>query len=226
MKRVAGGIYLLEAAAPANAFLIEGSADLTLVDAGPEDKAAALLLELQDNGFRPRDVQRSIVTHAHPGHAGALAPLLREHRFKVYAHPFDIPVLTGRETPAPARAGFLGSLRRRAPSWKAVDIALSVETGQSVRGLPQWQVLHLPGHTPGSIGLYHPVRQVLLCGDALVRGADGALALPTYRQDPAAARATLAVLAKVDCDILCCGHGAVLRGGAFRFVDKLNRETA
>jgi glyoxylase-like metal-dependent hydrolase (beta-lactamase superfamily II) len=33
--------------------------------------------------------------------------------------------------------------------------------------LPAWQWLHLPGHTPGSIGLYHPIHHLLISGDVI-----------------------------------------------------------
>jgi glyoxylase-like metal-dependent hydrolase (beta-lactamase superfamily II) len=225
VKRVAPGLFLLESCAPANAYLIEGSFDLTLVDAGPPESAGNLAAELRDNGFRIQDVQRAVLTHAHPGHAGGLSPLLEEHPFRVYAHRQEIPVLTGRR--GPPRALGLGGLwrdfrRGRFRPWKRLDVALPLEEGHPVRGLAQWQVLHLGGHTRGSIGLFHPARQVLLCGDALCNQG-GRLSAPEagLLESPEEAGRTLASLAGLDCDVLCCGHGPVIRGGAFRFIEGL-----
>lgn len=224
MKRVAEGIYLLESCGFVNVFLLEGTQDLTLVDAGPEKAAGALLAELQDNGFSFKNVQRAIITHAHGDHCGALKTLLAKHRFKVYAHPKDIPILTGKAPQGPGglKGLCMGFFHQHLQPWDPIEVAMPVETGQPVRGLPQWQMLHLPGHTEGSLGLFHPTRQVLLCGDAL-SNRGGRLHLPgkSYLQDAAAARRTLETLAKLDCDVLACGHGPLIRGGAFRFIGKL-----
>jgi glyoxylase-like metal-dependent hydrolase (beta-lactamase superfamily II) len=225
MKRIAEGIHLLESCGFVNAYLLEGAHDLTLVDAGPAKTADALVAELQDNGFSLKDVQRAVITHAHADHCGALSALMARHRFKVYAHPKDIPALTGK-SPSPGFSGLkgfcLGFYHEQFLPWEPLEVALPVETGQPVRGLPQWQVLHLPGHTDGSVGLFHPTRQVLLCGDAL-SNRGGRLHLPaaSYLKDAEAARGTLEALAKLDCDVLACGHGPLLRGGAFRFIGKL-----
>ncbi|MBI5243999.1 MAG: MBL fold metallo-hydrolase [Elusimicrobia bacterium] len=225
MKRIAEGIYALEACGFVNAYLLEGANDLTLVDAGPAKTADALVEELADNGFRLKDVQRAIVTHAHADHCGALSLLLAKHRFKVYAHPKDIPALTGKTAAKGFRGlkGFcLGFYHEQFLPWEPLEVALPVETGQPVRGLPQWQMIHMPGHTDGSLGLFHPGKQILICGDALSNRCNS-LHLPesSYLTDPEAARRTLGELAKIDCDILCCGHGPLLRGGAFRFIGKL-----
>ena len=225
MKRVAEGIYLLEACAPANVYLLQGAVDLTLVDAGPARGADALRSELRDNGFRLEDVQRAVVTHAHPGHCGGLAPLQAKHRFKVYAHPLDIPALTGKVPPRGSRGWkrfWRAFYDADSADWEPLQVALPAETSQPLRGLPQWQVIHLPGHTEGSIGLFHPAKQVLLCGDAL-SNREGRLQLPKdgALDDPGAARRTLARIAEIDCDILGCGHGPLVRGGAFRIIEKL-----
>ncbi|MFA6092310.1 MAG: MBL fold metallo-hydrolase [Elusimicrobiota bacterium] len=220
MRRVADGLYQIDAAGT-NVYLIEGPADLTLVDAGPEAGVPALLADLQSNGFRPKDIQRVMITHAHAGHAGGLNLLLQDHRFKIYAHPFDIPALTGKkpslETVRSRTKGFF-----KGKPFSFVDVAMPVETGIGVRGLTQWQILHLPGHTAGSLGLFHPARQILICGDALANKA-GTLSLPKAEspEDGEAALRTARMLAALDCDVLCCGHGPVLRGGAFRFIEKL-----
>ncbi|HAH08454.1 MAG TPA: hypothetical protein DCM05_18335 [Elusimicrobia bacterium] len=224
MKRIAEGIYLLESCGFVNAYLLEGTQDMTLVDAGPAKTADALLDELKDNGFSFKDVQRAVITHAHADHCGALTALMAKHRFKVYAHPKDIPALTGKAPRAPGglKSFCMGFFHEPLQPWEPIDVALPVEPGQPVRGLPQWQILHLPGHTEGSLGLYHPTRQVLLCGDAL-SNRGGRLHLPaqSYLKDAAAARSTLESLAKMDCDVLACGHGPLIRGGAFRFIGKL-----
>lgn len=223
MRRIAEGLYVLESGGPANIYLMEGSSDLTLIDSGSSREAPRLLREIADNGFSVNDIGRIVLTHAHADHVGGAAVFRETHRPKVYAHPKDIPVLAG-EKRLPMYEGFKGfflnlAADRRMP-WSALDCVQPVQPGTPIRSIPQWQILHTPGHTAGSISLFHPVRQILICGDVLF-SRDGVLHLPdeSYRRDEGPLQKSVQELSKLDCDIICCGHGPVIRGGAFRYIE-------
>ena len=223
MKRVIEGVYRLEAAGFVNVYLVVGGADLTLIDAGHSRSAEGLLTELRDNGFDFKDVARIIVTHAHADHAGGLHAFLEKRRIKVYAHPKTVPILTGK-VPMPSARGVRGFCRdflcEQLLPWKPIEAAVALETGTPLRGIPQWQVLQTPGHTEGSISLFHPAAQVLICGDVLSnRGGRLHAMAPVLHEDPKTLRVSIEGLSKLDVDILCCGHGPVLRGGAFRYIE-------
>ncbi|OQY20368.1 MAG: hypothetical protein B6I35_10555 [Anaerolineaceae bacterium 4572_32.2] len=72
---------------PVNLYLAEGE-PLTLLDAGPRyDPARKALTEaLAERGYRVADLQRLILTHAHPDHCGLAAELVRESGAEVMAH--------------------------------------------------------------------------------------------------------------------------------------------
>lgn len=227
MIRLAEDVYRLEAGGFVNSYLIVGDRDLTLVDAGTSRGAIALIRELKGNGFTLDNVGRVVVTHAHADHAGGLARLLEKRPIKVFAHPADIPILTGRVRVPPFRGVFgvmaTAALEQVTP-WRPIEGALPIEPGTPVRGLPQWQVLHTPGHTAGSISLYEPARQILLCGDLLSnRGGRLHPVTRAFNQDADGVRASIGMVAKMDVDILGCGHGPEVRGGAFRHIEKLVR---
>lgn len=224
MQRIREGLFLLEAGSPVNCYLIEGGQGLTLVDTGPAERVEALVGEVVGGGFGLDDLQRIVVTHAHPDHAGGAAALLKRKRVKVFAHPFEIPALEGRAAPA-RRRGLRGRLRalasRLLDKREPLSSVVAASPREPIRGLPQWQVLHLPGHTPGSLGLFDPAHGVLLCGDALsyrggrLRSADGEAAEPAKAQD------TLRRVAELDVDVLCFGRGPVLRPRAWKAVEAL-----
>lgn len=225
MIRLADGVYRLESGGFVNSYLIVGDRDLTLVDAGPSRSVGALLAELKDNGFSPNNVGRVVVTHAHADHAGGLSGLLDLRPIKVFAHPAEIPVLVGR-APVPSFKGLYGfvleTVAGQALPWTPIDSVLPTEPGLPIRGLPQWQILHTPGHSAGSLSLYEPVRQILLCGDLMSnRGGRLHRVHPALNQDPGALSASLAKAAELDVDILGCGHGPEVRGGAFRLIEPL-----
>ncbi|MCD0158435.1 MBL fold metallo-hydrolase, partial [Deinococcus sp. 6GRE01] len=78
--------------------------------------------------------------------------------------------------------------------------------GQELLG---WEVVHLPGHTAGQIG----VRRggVLIAADAVVGSADGAhLPRAAYNHDHAQALATLKAVAAMNLREIWPGHGGVL----------------
>lgn len=219
------GLYRLESGGFVNSYLIEGVSDLTLVDSGHSRAARALLGELKDNGFQVRDIGRVVLTHTHADHVGGLAALLDRHPVKIFAHPKEIPILQGKQLAKPLKGirGFISEfVQEHWFPWPPVEAVFPLEPGSPVRGLSQWQVLLTPGHTAGSVSLFNPAKQVLICGDS-ISNLRGRLQLPAacYNASNSALRRTIEELAKLDTDILCPGHGPVLRGGAFRYIEAL-----
>ena len=82
------------------------------------------------------------------------------------------------------------------------------------------QVLHAPGHTPGSIALYQPERRILFCGDVFfnknpMTGKEGLqLSLPLFTLDMRQARESARKLAALPVEVLCFGHGEPISEGA------------
>jgi glyoxylase-like metal-dependent hydrolase (beta-lactamase superfamily II) len=70
------------------------------------------------------------------------------------------------------------------------------------------RVVHVPGHTPGSIALYLPERQVLFTGDAS-GSVNGRPIVGVFNVDPEQAKRSFQRLAGLDFDVACFGHGPV-----------------
>ena len=66
-----------------------------------------------------------------------------------------------------------------------------------------FQILHLPGHSPGSIGLFDVKRKVLFSGDALY---DGELLDSLYHSDKTIYANTLERLVALDVELIHAGH--------------------
>jgi glyoxylase-like metal-dependent hydrolase (beta-lactamase superfamily II) len=215
VQRLRRGLYLLESAESANCYLIEGAHGLTLFDTGEPAAAPRLAEEVARNGFALKDVEAIVLSHSHFDHAGGARGLLERHRVKVFAHPADIPAITGQ---GPAPRDLRERLRRllyRLRYYRPLEVVVPVDEGETLRHLPQWQVLRLPGHTAGSIGLFQPGGRVLLCGDA-VNNRGRSLELPADAQceDRVAAQDSVRKLAALDLEVLGCGHGPVVLSGA------------
>jgi glyoxylase-like metal-dependent hydrolase (beta-lactamase superfamily II) len=74
-------------------------------------------------------------------------------------------------------------------------------------------VIHVPGHTPGSIALYQPERQILFCGDVFFhdnpkKGLQ--VSPPIVSVDVARARESARKLAALPVKTLCVSHGEVI----------------
>ncbi len=123
-----------------------------------------------------------VCTHAHFDHIGALDALARETAAPVYVHSEDIPLLAaGGLLPANLTEddlpGDLPSWFVPPPSLSATPIAIT--DGQHLPvGRADFEVLHTPGHTPGSCCLYCPEQAILFSGDTLFRLGVGRADLP------------------------------------------------
>jgi glyoxylase-like metal-dependent hydrolase (beta-lactamase superfamily II) len=132
----------------------------------------------------------ALATHSHLDHVGSLAEF--EHRI---AHASEAPILANpdkgslRRSDYPPeliesfeRAGyhvdalFISALPYEgydidAYEMKAAPLTQTVEDGDVIDlGDRVFEVLHLPGHSPGSIGLWDAASGILFSGDALYDG--------------------------------------------------------
>jgi glyoxylase-like metal-dependent hydrolase (beta-lactamase superfamily II) len=133
----------------------------------PGDEIADILARLARRQLTLRQI---IVTHAHIDHIGGAAQLRRVTGAPVLFHQADLPILGMMEM----QAAWLGI-----PTPEKVALDQSAEDGLSA-GIPglDAEVIHTPGHTPGSICLHFPKQELLLAGDTLFAGSVGRTDLP------------------------------------------------
>lgn len=140
-------IILPVGALQANAYILyqEGREDALVVDPGAEPEAIREKLG-------GRTLAGILLTHGHADHIGAVAAL-RGPDTPVYIHRLDAPMLTD---PALSLSKFVG-----VPGDQGVADVLLDAGPLEVAGIAL-EVLHTPGHTPGSV--------CYRCGDDLFTG--------------------------------------------------------
>lgn len=171
----------------ANAFVVCGRDGDLLVDTGNGLGAIApIVAALRDDPSKPLI---AVATHGHADHAGGLGVFedRRGHELDADAIAGLEPLLFGRDelpeiAEAMADAGYplteilmtarpTADFDVRQPPVLGSRLTVRVSEGDAVDlGDRAFEVLHLPGHTPGSIGLWDEASGTLFSGDAVYLG--------------------------------------------------------
>ena len=141
-----------------------------------------------------------VITHAHIDHIGGAEKLKASTGAPVYMNEND-RFLSGNLA---MQAAWLGV---RTPLDPGIDVAAH-DGDKIVLAQTTFHVLHTPGHTPGSIGLWIPAEKKLVAGDTLFRDSIGRTDLPggNFKQELTSIRDKLLTLP--DESIVIPGHGA------------------
>ena len=169
-----------------NIWHVRGSARDLIVDTGMG--VASLVDELQDLLDKP---VTAVATHSHDDHVGG------HHEFdEVLVHPAEADDMTrpGLTSLDPVEAWGMEAiegLRAAGYEWDDPQFVTALPAGVTFEGFTQqparvtrlidegdvveigdrsFEVLHLPGHSPGSIGLWEATTGTLFSGDAIYDG--------------------------------------------------------
>ena len=201
--KVAEGIHRVDRVRVSNAYLVSVEDGLLLVDTGIPGNAKRILAFVERLGRRPDELRTIVLTHWHLDHVGSVAELKRLTGAQVAIHELDAPVLAGRERPAKGRRAM--AVITRLFRLRRVTADLLLRDGDRIGGL---EVVHVPGHTAGSIVLRRD-DGVVFSGDALLGDRHGGIRLPDpgLSFDPAQAQASAEKIRALDFRLLLPGHG-------------------
>ena len=222
-----------------NSYLVIDDGGVTIIDAGLPHYWKLLNRELARLGLTLDDVRALILTHGDTDHIGFAARLHREKGIPAYLHPADadrarLKVKKPNRGWGPVKlvplAGFLWySAREGGLRIPPVGELRSAEDGQvlDVPGAPR--IIHVPGHTPGSVAVHIPAVDALFIGDTLttrnvLTGATGPKPAP-FTLEPGQAMASLSRVSEVDATWVLPGHGPAWDRGVAEAV-RLTREAA
>ncbi|MEV6962575.1 MBL fold metallo-hydrolase [Streptomyces sp. NPDC051207] len=204
------------------AYLWRDGDESTLIDAGPPGAGGRIAGAVRELGRDPRSVRRVVLTHFHEDHVGGAAEFAALTGAEVLAHGLDAPFVRG-EAPGPP------------PVFEDWELPIHAE---AVKHLPQGdfprprrvteladgdvldvgggaRVVHVPGHTEGSIALHLPGHGVLFTGDTVAASPlDGTVMPGVFNLDRGRVLAACHRLAALGADVACFGHGDPVLGGA------------
>jgi glyoxylase-like metal-dependent hydrolase (beta-lactamase superfamily II) len=189
---------------------------LTVIDTGIPGSGKKILAYIREKLHRdPRKIRTIILTHFHMDHTGGVAALKKAATgAKIAIGEADAGYISGK-TPLPVYPGFRGVLLRIAgklmkPGHFPPDILL--KDGDRIDGL---LCIHIPGHTPGSIGLLDDSTKTFFAGDILrYDGTVIAEGPAPFTMDPIGSHQSIRKISGLDFDLLLPGHGVPLLYGA------------
>ncbi len=115
-------------------------------------------------------VKAIVITHAHIDHIGGADKLRAATGAPIWMNAADHVIALS----LPLQAAWVGMQFAKNPG-----IDVEAREGESLTlGAAQFQIIHTPGHTPGSISLYIPSEAALIAGDTLFRETVGRTDLP------------------------------------------------
>jgi glyoxylase-like metal-dependent hydrolase (beta-lactamase superfamily II) len=186
------------------AYVLAAEGDVVLIDCGFEPADLEIITDaVARAGHALGDLAACLLTHSHRDHVGALATL----RAAV-----DVPVL----------AHTLEAERVAEVSGIAVD--QTVEHDQLLPWCRGIRVIHVPGHTPGSVALYSDAERALFVGDAIFSGGCHLMPSPPYLAgDPGQANESAKALASLPwaVDHVFPAHGEPVYGIGDRNLKRL-----
>ncbi len=143
----------------------EQSREAIVID--PGDNIDDIVAILERHSLK---VKAIVITHAHIDHIGGAAKLKGLTGAPVHMNQDDAELYDRLDV----QAGWLGM---ETPDRTAIDT--DAREGDSLKlGNAEFQVLHTPGHTQGSISLWIPAENKLIAGDTLFRDSIGRTDLP------------------------------------------------
>ena len=158
------------------------------------------------DGINAEDIGLVINTHSHPDHCEANGAIVERTRAKeskvkqalVCIHEDEVE---HHRMMSALLSGLTGKEMRLEPDFylKEGELVLGKDNNRI-----ELEIIHTPGHSPGSISIYWPDKKVLISGDVLFNGAVGRTDFPTG--DSGLLKRSIERLSKLDIDYLLPGH--------------------
>lgn len=218
-----------------NVYILEGTDGNLMIDTGWNTPEAFNFLaqEMKNSGFAMKDITDIVITHIHPDHFGLAGKIAELTGAKVFLSEADKSLLDSRYM-HPERLLEETSVFLKAngvPDWELktlteassnirnyvtpVNGVNTVKTEEIISMAPfQFQVMVMPGHSPGHICLYEPNKKYLFSGDQIL-----AEVVPNIGYHPQSGENPLGdyinslnILSQLEVRFVFPGHGSVFSG--------------
>jgi glyoxylase-like metal-dependent hydrolase (beta-lactamase superfamily II) len=183
----------------ANTYLIMGTKKI-LIDPGHAHLFGNVKDHLSRLSVSLQDLDLIVITHGHPDHVEAS---------RLFSHSGALIALHEAES------DFLKRVSRYHGGVSGdtnFEPQLLLKEGELLVGNMAFQIIHTPGHSPGSVCLYWPREKALFSGDVIFNQGIGRTDLPGG--DGPALKQSIKRLSGLDVEHLLPGHGEAVSGAA------------
>ena len=181
-----------------NTFIIRAGKTTCLIDPGLNVFLPQLFGLMRQDGLQPEEIGMVILTHCHPDHMEGGVEF-QKMGARIGIHQEDDKYI---KEIGPSLASSLGM--------KMPDISVDFffQEGELFIGGERVQVLHTPGHSPGSISLFWEEEGVLFSGDLIFSLGVGRTDFPGG--EGGELKASIQRCSKLEASMLMPGHGEAI----------------
>jgi glyoxylase-like metal-dependent hydrolase (beta-lactamase superfamily II) len=192
------------------------SQNLSLIDPGLVGKGSYKIQSIQKAGIELSAIKRVIMTHTHLDHIGCLSEIQKQMPWaELWVHRLEADLLEQGDERAvygmDMFKSFCQEQFRLKPGAFKFQVNRKLNGGEALDlGETAWEVIHIPGHSLGSIGLYHRPMKILIPGDVIY--ADFAIGrFDLYGANASELKKSLMQLTELEVDILLPGHNQIVK---------------
>jgi glyoxylase-like metal-dependent hydrolase (beta-lactamase superfamily II) len=214
MLEIANGVYQIPNSF-VNLYLIVEADGLTLIDAGLAKSGPKVALEaIAKLGRAPKDLKRILFTHSDPDHTGGAAELKQISGSSLQASAHEASMMAQGKPGRPPNNAFVKlMIGLMVPKIVPQTADVLLEDGQEIPVLGGLRVISTPGHTPGHVSFYSSSQKILFAGDSMRSEKDKlSFGAGPFTWNLEAGIESVRKQAKLEVDLVCCGHGSVVRG--------------
>ncbi|MEI9479559.1 MAG: MBL fold metallo-hydrolase [Deltaproteobacteria bacterium] len=191
------------------------SKDLSLIDPGLTGKGKYKIQSLQKMGIELSSIKRIILTHTHFDHMGCLSEIQKQiPGAELWIHVLEAePLEEGDERTVYGMDMFRGMCQTQyglKPGAFTFQVQRKLQGGETLDlGGMAWEIIHIPGHSMGSIALYNKTEKILIPGDVIY--SDYAIGrFDLHGADASELKKSLLRLAELKVDVLLPGHNEIV----------------
>jgi len=220
---VGGGAYGYSHSGDCNVYVIDGGSEAALIDTGGGGGIEKIVSNIAQDGINTNRIKVAFNTHCHFDHIGGNKRAKELMGCKIAAHELAAESIEKLDELTLADMAL-----QRGVSIEPASVEERLKDGETVQvGAYSLEVIHSPGHTPGSICLFTEIdeKNVLFSGDMVSAGGRlGFINGPGFKLEDW--KNSLKRLLDLDVDAMFPGHGTFLVSGAKEHIklysDKMN----
>jgi len=189
-----------------------------MVDTGLSFTPKRIIKQIAELGYKPEDIKRILITHAHPDHIGGLRELQAITGAAVYVSGGERGVVEEGAPvvrPSADKLPFiLKIIRMPSTTFKPTPVARVLHNRDVIEEvMGGLQVVATPGHAPDHVAFWQPEKRILFCGDVVMSVRRNKLRLPLRMAtvDMEQDICSIGRVAELDARVLCLGHGKPIK---------------